>query len=84
MTSMFLDETLLAFALFYFVLQGQTYLLLQVSLDFPLWHSNPYDLFLVLVQEGIVDLLRTIQLQLLQHWYMGHRLTGMLNGLSCI
>ena len=68
MTSMFLDETLLAFALFYFVLQGQTYLLLQVSLDFPLLHSNPYDLFLVLVQEGIVDLLRTIQLQLLQHW----------------
>ena len=67
MTSMFLDETLLSFALFYFVLQGQTYLLLQVSLDFLLLHSNPYDLFLVLVQEGIVDLLRTVQLQLLLH-----------------
>ena len=32
---------LLAFALLHFVLQGQTCLLLQVSLDFLLLHSNP-------------------------------------------
>ena len=36
-----LGKTLLAFALFHFVLQGQICLLLQVSLDFPLWHSSP-------------------------------------------
>ena len=35
----FLDKNLLAFALLHFVLQ--TYLLLQVSLDFLLSHSNP-------------------------------------------
>ena len=32
---------LLAFALLHFVLQGQIYLLLQVSLDFLLLHSGP-------------------------------------------
>ena len=33
-------KTLLAFALLHFVLQNQTCLLLQVSLDFLLWHSS--------------------------------------------
>ena len=37
----FLDKILLAFALLHFVLQGQTCLLLQVSLDFLLLHSSP-------------------------------------------
>ena len=36
-----LDKILLAFALLYFVPQGQTCLLLQVSLDFLVFHSNP-------------------------------------------
>ena len=36
-----LGKTLLAFALLHFVLQGQTCLLLQVSLDFLLLHSSP-------------------------------------------
>ena len=36
-----LDNTLLAFALFHFILQGQTCLLLQVSLDFLLLHPSP-------------------------------------------
>ena len=36
-----LGKTLLDFALLHFVLQGQTYLLLQVSLDFLLLHSSP-------------------------------------------
>ena len=35
-----LDQTLLEFALLYFVLQGQIRLLLQVSLDFLLLHSS--------------------------------------------
>ena len=50
-----LGKTLLAFALLHFVLQGQTCLLLQVSIDFLLLHSRPLwwkgHLFLVLVLE---------------------------------
>ena len=68
-------KTLLAFALLHFVLQGQAYLLLQVSLDFCLLHSNPLwwkgHLFLVLVLEGLVGLNRTIQLQLHQPYWSG-------------
>ena len=67
-----LGKTLLAFALLHFVLQGQICLLFQVSLDFLLLHASP--LFLVLVLEGLVGLHRTIQLQLLQHYWLGHRL----------
>ena len=73
---------LLAFALLHFVLQGQT---CQVSLDFLLLHSNPLwwkgYLFLVLVLEGVVGLHRTIQLQLLQHHWLGYRLKVILNSL---
>ena len=36
-----LKKILLAFALLHFVLQGQTCLLLQTSLDFLLLHFNP-------------------------------------------
>ena len=35
-----LGKTLLAFALLHFVLQGQTFLLLQISLDILLLHSS--------------------------------------------
>ena len=38
-----LGNTLLAFALLHFVLQGQTCLLLKLSLDFLLLHPVPYD-----------------------------------------
>ena len=73
---------LLAFALLRFVLQGQICLLLQVSLDFLLLHSSPLwwkgHLFWVLVLEGLVGLHRTIQFQLLQLYWLGHRL-----GLLC-
>jgi len=73
-----LGKTLLAFALLHFVLQGQICLLLQVSLDFLLLHSSPLSwkghLFWVLVLEGLIDLHRTIQFQLLQHYWSGHRL----------
>ena len=70
---------LLAFALLHFLLQGQTCLLLRVSLDLLLLHSNPlwgkeHLLFLVLVSEGGVGLHRTGQLHVLQHQLLGHRL----------
>ena len=56
-----LGKIQLASALLHFVLQGQTCLLLQVSLDFPLLHSNPQwwvkHLFLVLVLGGLLGFL---------------------------
>ena len=73
-----LGKTLLAFALLHFAHQGQIFLLLQVPLDFLLWHSSPLwwkgHLFWVLVLEAVVGLHRTIHLQLLQHYWLGHRL----------
>ena len=68
MTNAFSWQTLLAFALLHFVLQGQICLLLQVSLDFLLLHSNPlwwkgWHLLLVLVLEG--------QLQFPQRYWLG-------------
>ena len=61
-----------------FVLQGQICLLLQVSPDFLLLHSSPLwwkgHLFWMLVLKGLVGLHRTVQLQLLQHYWLGHRL----------
>ena len=73
-----LGKTVLAFALLHFVLQGQIFLLLQVSLDFLLMHSSLLwwegHLFGVLVLEGLVGLHRIIQLQLLQHYWFGHGL----------
>ena len=73
-----LGKTLLAFALFHFVLQGQICLLFQVSLDFLLLHYSPLwwkrHLFWVLLLEGLLGHHRTIQLQLLRHKWLGHRL----------
>ena len=64
-----------------FYIQGQTCLLLQVSLDFLLLHSSPLwwkrHLFLVLVLD-LIGLFRTIQLQVFRHLWLGHRL-----GLPC-
>ena len=72
-----LGKTLLAFALLHSVLQGQICLLVQVFLDFLLLHSNPLwwkgHLFGVLVL-GLLGLPRTVQLQLLQRYWSGHRL----------
>ena len=60
-----LGKTLLAFALLHFVLQDQSCLLLQVSLDFLLLHPSPRDekdislfFFFLLVLEGLVGLQR--------------------------
>ena len=73
-----LTKLLLSVALLHYVLQGQTCLLFQVSFDFLLLHSNLLwwkgHLFLVLVLEGLVVLHRIIQLQLLQRYWLGHRL----------
>jgi len=72
-----LYRTLLAFALFHSVLQGQICLLLQVFLNIfciPVPYSEKDIFFGVLVLEGLVGLQRTVQLQLLQHYWLGHRL----------
>ena len=73
-----LGKTLLAFALLHSVFQGQICLLLQVFLDFLFLHSSPLywngHVFWALVLKGLIGLHRTVQLQLLQHYWLGHRL----------
>ena len=57
--------------------QGQTCLLLQVSLDFLLLNSCPLcwiGFFFFFGILGFIGLHRTDQIQLLQHWWLGHRL----------
>ena len=60
----FLGKTLLVFALLHSVFQGQICLLLQVFLDFLLWHSSPlkwkWHTFWVLVLKGLLGLHRTV------------------------
>ena len=76
MTSAFSWQNSVSLALLHSVLQGQICLWLQVSLDFLLLHSSPLKwkgcLFWVLVLRGLVSLHRTVQLQLLQHYWSGH------------
>ena len=83
-----LGKTLLAFALLHSVLQGQIFLLLQVSIDFLLLHSSPLwwkrHLFWVLVLEGLVGLQRSTQLHLLQHYWLGHRLGLLWYWMACL
>ena len=73
-----LDKTLLAFPLLHFVSQGQTFLLLQISLDFLLFHSNHLlkkrTSFGGVSPRSLVGLHRNVQLQLLQRQWLGHRL----------
>ena len=83
-----LGKTLLTFALLHFVFQSQTCLLLQVSLDFVLLHFSPLwwkgHLFWVLVLESLVGLYRTVQLQLLQHYWLGHSLRLLWYWMICL
>ena len=69
---------ILLFALLHSVLQGQICRLLQVFLDFLLLHSSPLEwkgqLYWVLVRKGLESLHRTVQRQLIQHYWLGHRL----------
>jgi len=80
-----LGKALLAFALLHFLLQGQICLLLQSSLDFLLLHSSPLwwkgHLFWVLV---LVGLHRTVQLQLMQCYWSGHRLGLLYYWMVCL
>ena len=73
-----LSRTLLAFDMLLSLLLGQICLLLQVFLDFLLLHSSPIKwkthLFRVLFLKRLVGLHRTIQLQLLQPYWLEHRL----------
>ena len=73
-----LDKTPLAFALLHSVLQGQICVLLQVFLNFLLLDSSPLSwkghLFWVLVLKGLVGFHRTIQFQLIQRYWLEHRL----------
>ena len=85
-----LGKILLASALLHFVFQGQTCLLLQVSLDFLLLHSSSlwwkrhlFFFFLVLVL-GLVGLLRTIQLQVCKHSWLGHRVGLLWYWMACL
>ena len=68
-----LGKILLAFALLNFVLQGQIYLLLQVSLDFLLLHSIPLikktSFFVVSSRMSFRSSFRFFQ-----HYWLGHRL----------
>ena len=83
-----LGKTLLAFALLHFVLQGQTYRLLQVSLEILLLHSSRLcwkgHLIWVLFLEVLADLHRTIQIQLLHHYCLGHRLGLLWYWMACL
>ena len=83
-----LCKILLAFVLLHFVLQCQTCLLLQVSLHFLLLHSCLLwwkgHVFLILVLEGLVGLHRAVWLQLLQHYWLGHRLELLWYWLVCL
>ena len=83
-----LGKTLLAFALLHSVLEGQICLLLQVFLDFLLLHSSPLKwkghLFWVLVLKGLVGLHRSVWLQLLQHYWSGHRLGLLWYWMACL
>ena len=80
-----LCKTLLAFALLHSVFQGQICLSFQVFLDFLLCIPVPYnekDIFWgVLVLKSLGGLHRTVQLQPLQRYWLGHRL-GLLLPLS--
>ena len=73
-----LGKTLLAFVLLHSIFQGQICLLLQVCLHLLLLHSGLLywkgHLFWVLVLQGLVGLHRISQLQLLLHYWSGHRL----------
>ena len=73
-----LGKTLLAFALLHSVLQSQICQQSRWFLTLYLLHSSPLwwkgHLFWVLVLKDLVGLHRTVQLQLLQHYWLGNRL----------
>ena len=83
-----LGKTLLAFVLFHPVFRGLICLLLQVFLTSYFCIPDPYNekdvFFAVLVLKRLVGLHRTIQLQLLQHYWLGHRLGSSWYWMLCL
>ena len=73
-----LGKTLLVFALLHSIFQGQICLLLRCFLTSYFCIPVPYNekdiFFWVLVLKGLIGLHRTVQLQLLQRYWLGHRL----------
>ena len=72
-----LGKTLLAFALIHSVFQSQISRYCRYWLCTLAFHSlmmKRTSLFFVLVLEGLVSLHRTVQRQLLQRYWLGHRL----------
>ena len=70
-------KTWLTFALLHSLFQGQICLLLQVSWLTTFAFQSPImkrRCFWVLVLESLVCLFRTVQLQVLQYYWLGHRL----------
>ena len=71
-------KTLLAFTLLHFGLQGQAKFacysgyLLTSYFCIPVPYNEKGHLFWVLVPKGLVGLHRTVQLQLLQHYWLGN------------
>ena len=84
----FLGKTLLVFALLHSKFQSQICLLLQAFLDSLLLHSIPLwwkeYLFGVLVLEGLIGLHRTIRLQLVWHYWWGHRIALLWYWMACL
>ena len=83
-----LGKTLFAFALLHFVLQGQTCLIAPGTLWPPTFAFQPplkkRISFIVLVLEFLVALHKTIQLQLLWHLLLGHRLGLLWCRVACL
>ena len=89
-----LGKTLLAFSLLHFVVKtkfacySRQICLLLLFLDFLLLHSSPLywkgQLFGVLVLKGLVGLHRTVQLQLIQYYWSGHRLGFLWYWMACL
>ena len=72
-----LGKTLLAFALLHFYSKAKLGCYSRYLLSSYFCILVPYDekdIFLVLVLKGLVGLHRTVQLQLLQCYWLGHRL----------
>ena len=85
-----LDTTLLAFALLHFAIQGRTcchsrYILTSFfCFPSPIMKKTFIYFFLLLVLEGLVGLHITVQLQLLQHQQLGHRLGWLWCWMVCL
>ena len=74
MTCAFLGKTLLAFALLHSVLQGKFACYSRCFLISYFVFQSPMMKRMVLVLKGLVGLHRTVHLQLLQHYWLGHKL----------